>query len=460
MPHTTKVPKRSTRASVKQNVRGLKAFMTTRRTVNSLRAFGLATRSQDEIKKSTVKKQAVKRTQRSAVSKPGRRRGKNVPVVKGSRHTRGSLKQNGLLSKPNSQGKSPRSSLLCRSVLRDAESRTRPVTGRKGGQKIREQDTDTERSEPHDPNCDGQQMNCFIPAGEGLTVNVDSAETVEEHREPVVYNTEKAEEEKLKANTETAQAENRSGFPEQPNAPLVVQRDPVSDVDFAYNNNTSGLTSSSPSQTDKYTREVNDEPHTDFPDGSAPEHSTEAGEIATSLVCQSPKETSLENIANAPQVVETGFQSTVEDMETKDEDAEMSGRKEGALSLLSLSASFYNSALCDTGRVPASFNSSTESSHSSFDSESELEHRTSGNPPLQAKDIQLRLLRVQERKKRSGCGVCTPCLRKINCGECSSCLNRKTGHQICKLRKCIELRRKPTKSRTAEVRNTDLALLS
>lgn len=421
--------------------------MTTRRTVNSLKAYGSATRSQDEVKKSTVKKQAVKRAQRSV----GRGRGKNIPVVKGSRHTRGSLKQNGLLSKPNSQGKSPWSSLLCQSVLRDVESRRRPVTGRKGCQKIREQDTDTERSEPHDP--DGQQMNAFIPPGEGLTVNIDSEETAEEHRETVVHNTDKAEEEKLKANTETAQAENCSAPSEQPNAALVERLDPVSNFDFEYNNNTSGLTSSSPSQADKdvsgQAEEVNDEPHTD---GNAPEHSKEAGETVTSLVCQSPKATTaLENITNPPQVDKTKFQSTVVDMDTKDEtdDSEMSMKKEGALSLLSLSTSFYNSALCDTGCGPVSFNSSTESSQSSFDSESELvlEHRTSGNPPLQAEDI---LLRVQERK-RSRCGVCTPCLRKINCGECRSCLNRKTGHQICKLRKCVELRRKPMRSCTAEV---------
>ncbi|XP_060943156.1 methylcytosine dioxygenase TET1 isoform X1 [Limanda limanda] len=51
----------------------------------------------------------------------------------------------------------------------------------------------------------------------------------------------------------------------------------------------------------------------------------------------------------------------------------------------------------------------------------------------------------KERQKRSRCGMCEPCLRKINCGQCSCCLNRRTGHQICKLRKCVELRkRKPS----------------
>lgn len=48
----------------------------------------------------------------------------------------------------------------------------------------------------------------------------------------------------------------------------------------------------------------------------------------------------------------------------------------------------------------------------------------------------------KERKKRSRCGMCEPCLRKINCGQCSCCLKRSTGHQICKLRKCVELKRR------------------
>ena len=46
------------------------------------------------------------------------------------------------------------------------------------------------------------------------------------------------------------------------------------------------------------------------------------------------------------------------------------------------------------------------------------------------------------RKKRRRCGVCEPCQTKINCDKCSNCLNRRTGHQICKFRKCVELRKK------------------
>ncbi|XP_074531646.1 methylcytosine dioxygenase tet3-A isoform X1 [Halichoeres trimaculatus] len=53
----------------------------------------------------------------------------------------------------------------------------------------------------------------------------------------------------------------------------------------------------------------------------------------------------------------------------------------------------------------------------------------------------------KERKKRSRCGECEPCLRTVSCGRCSCCLNRRTGHQICKLRKCVELkRRRPSSS--------------
>ncbi|XP_051527008.1 methylcytosine dioxygenase tet3-like isoform X1 [Myxocyprinus asiaticus] len=49
---------------------------------------------------------------------------------------------------------------------------------------------------------------------------------------------------------------------------------------------------------------------------------------------------------------------------------------------------------------------------------------------------------VPQKKKRKRCAVCGPCMRKENCGTCSNCLNRKVGHQICKLRKCDELKRR------------------
>ncbi|KAJ3610649.1 hypothetical protein NHX12_022741 [Muraenolepis orangiensis] len=58
----------------------------------------------------------------------------------------------------------------------------------------------------------------------------------------------------------------------------------------------------------------------------------------------------------------------------------------------------------------------------------------SGRPPQKRRE--------KERKKRSRCGGCEPCLRQISCGRCSCCVNRSTGHQICKLRKCVELKKR------------------
>ncbi|OCT89901.1 methylcytosine dioxygenase tet3-B isoform X2 [Xenopus laevis] len=48
----------------------------------------------------------------------------------------------------------------------------------------------------------------------------------------------------------------------------------------------------------------------------------------------------------------------------------------------------------------------------------------------------------QSNKKRKRCGVCVPCLRKEPCGTCYNCVNRSTSHQICKMRKCEQLKKK------------------
>ncbi|CAM2108620.1 unnamed protein product [Caretta caretta] len=48
----------------------------------------------------------------------------------------------------------------------------------------------------------------------------------------------------------------------------------------------------------------------------------------------------------------------------------------------------------------------------------------------------------QVPKKRKRCGLCVPCLRKGNCGACTHCVNRRTSHQICKMRKCEALKKK------------------
>ncbi|XP_041866906.1 methylcytosine dioxygenase TET3 [Melanotaenia boesemani] len=99
----------------------------------------------------------------------------------------------------------------------------------------------------------------------------------------------------------------------------------------------------------------------------------------------------------------------------------------------------------------STFSCSSESTRSSFDTESEAgygEHSLSNLAgswgPEGASSLSSTTPKPQrkERKKRSRCGMCEPCLRKINCGQCSCCLNRRTGHQICKLRKCVELKRR------------------
>ena len=40
-------------------------------------------------------------------------------------------------------------------------------------------------------------------------------------------------------------------------------------------------------------------------------------------------------------------------------------------------------------------------------------------------------------KRLSRCGLCKPCLIQTDCGVCNSCIHRKTGKQVCKLRKCV-----------------------
>ncbi|KAL2769735.1 methylcytosine dioxygenase TET1 [Daubentonia madagascariensis] len=67
------------------------------------------------------------------------------------------------------------------------------------------------------------------------------------------------------------------------------------------------------------------------------------------------------------------------------------------------------------------------------------------------------LLPTLEKKKRKRCGVCEPCQQKTNCGECTYCKNRKNSHQICKKRKCEELKKKPSVIVPLEVRNRQWA---
>lgn len=94
----------------------------------------------------------------------------------------------------------------------------------------------------------------------------------------------------------------------------------------------------------------------------------------------------------------------------------------------------------------STFSCGSESTRSSFsfDTESEAGYGEPAGGSESAGPASWTALRQQkkERKKRSRCGRCEPCLRKINCGQCSCCLKRSTGHQICKLRKCVELKRR------------------
>ncbi|KAJ8013801.1 hypothetical protein DPEC_G00033560 [Dallia pectoralis] len=117
-----------------------------------------------------------------------------------------------------------------------------------------------------------------------------------------------------------------------------------------------------------------------------------------------------------------------------------------------------NSNQSSSSKFSFTFSCSSESTQSSysFDTESEpgygapspTGHTSLDLGPLEVGTSLSRHLQItqrRERKKRSRCGGCEPCLRKVNCGQCSCCLNRRTGHQICKLRKCMELRkRRPT----------------
>jgi len=50
------------------------------------------------------------------------------------------------------------------------------------------------------------------------------------------------------------------------------------------------------------------------------------------------------------------------------------------------------------------------------------------------------------KKKRKRCGNCPGCLRKDNCGDCGPCKSVRS-HQICKMRKCDQLKTKKEKVR-------------
>ncbi|XP_065131324.1 CXXC-type zinc finger protein 5 isoform X1 [Paramisgurnus dabryanus] len=73
-----------------------------------------------------------------------------------------------------------------------------------------------------------------------------------------------------------------------------------------------------------------------------------------------------------------------------------------------------------------------------------LSHATGATEHQQTQSEISSAIGANGKKKRKRCGLCQPCRRRINCEQCSSCRNRKTGHQICKFRKCEELKKKPS----------------
>ncbi|TNN76321.1 CXXC-type zinc finger protein 5 [Liparis tanakae] len=76
----------------------------------------------------------------------------------------------------------------------------------------------------------------------------------------------------------------------------------------------------------------------------------------------------------------------------------------------------------------------------------ETEHQQAGlfslSPVDASLDTSLDTAAGLQKRKRKKCGDCTPCLRRENCRSCANCLNRRTGKQICKLRKCDQLKRR------------------
>lgn len=106
----------------------------------------------------------------------------------------------------------------------------------------------------------------------------------------------------------------------------------------------------------------------------------------------------------------------------------------------------------------SAFSCSSESarSSSSLDTESETgfgESSPSGPPGSGPPGSGSRTPSNPQRKekKRRRCGRCAPCLRRSSCGRCGCCLHRSTGHQICRLRKCVELKRRPAAPPPAQV---------
>uniref|UniRef100_A0A4W4EZ93 Methylcytosine dioxygenase TET n=1 Tax=Electrophorus electricus TaxID=8005 RepID=A0A4W4EZ93_ELEEL len=447
MPHTPKPPKKVC-PPMKQNVRKLKTLTDKRQAVNSSKLKRTTTHArQVKTRKSTAKKRVAKRVQDNSVSKPankalhGRARQiKNKCNIIGSvslRHTRSCATQHGLFADLGGNKSS-------QSVPQEVELPRREVTNIRRDQQAMEQDT-LNIPELGDLESDDEQNKALGPNGEILPINISSEETVvEEHRELLAQKAIQLEKEKVEVLSEMVQSENCPLTTEssekqsttKSDGVFVKECEPATKINFVCKPKTSGPTESILPQLCDIVSQI------------TVVGSSELDVSMLSVGCEFPKESSeLEYISDARQVEDKERCSTMI-MKTKDADdndniykysSHMPGLESGPLT----GASFESKP-----------SSSTESTQSSFDTESEAgssdlaqESRATRASPLLEGNKQQCLGKARERgegQKRRRCGHCEPCLRKINCGQCSCCLNRKTGHQICKLRKCVELKKRPS----------------
>ncbi|KAK3554389.1 hypothetical protein QTP70_023073, partial [Hemibagrus guttatus] len=467
MPHTVKRPKK-VQPPVKQNPKRSKSFSEKRQAVNSSNPREPTTRKRQLVtRKPKAKKQATRVVQGSAIRKvpnkaiPGRasKTNKTFKVTGSIRCTRNSQTQHGLFADLAGRRRSFQGRQLSQIALQEVK----PPRRVNKGQETREQDT-IKNPELCDPKSDVQQNKPLVPP-----FNTGSEEaTVEEDRESLVLNAAKVEEKKAEVTPELVESENNPGPIENADKPntefsdlLVNSCDSTVKVDFVCTLNTSDLTASTLSQSHDIEPQI------------TPQLSSQPDVFVVPPLSKSLKESAaLQHTPDATHMADVEYQCTLDlktkdvnnvDVKTKDandNDDEMYNKNEGALSLLSLSAGFYCSSQfgldCESqiaANFPAKLLSSSESTQSSFDTESEAGGSglfpgpgEAGASSILEAELHQHLPHFQERreiKKRRRCGACVPCLRKINCGQCSCCLNRKTGHQICKLRKCVELKKRP-----------------
>lgn len=75
---------------------------------------------------------------------------------------------------------------------------------------------------------------------------------------------------------------------------------------------------------------------------------------------------------------------------------------------------------------------------------------SASNPKPKSKRDRSRNKEGSDKKKRKRCGTCPGCELKDNCGECGPCKSVRS-HQICKMRKCDQLKTKKDRVRDVSV---------